>query len=85
MDNYQTPAWDIWDWVKAAGMAATLLTSLGLVTNAKARGQLGGFATTAAAATGLVHLLTPPRCPSCGERQVTQVGQLGYACPRGCM
>lgn len=85
MDSYQTPAWDIWDWLKAAGLAATLLTSLGLVTNPKARRQLGGFATTAAATTGLVQLLTPPRCPTCGARQVTQIGQPGYACPRGCM
>ncbi len=64
MDSYKTPEWDAWDWPKAAGLAAMLLTSLGLVTNPKARRRLGGFATTAAATTGLVQLLTPPCCPS---------------------
>lgn len=85
MDGYQTPAWDVWDWLEASGIAATLLTSLGLITSPKARRQLGGFATAAAATTGLVKLLMPPRCPKCGTRQVTQVVHPGCGCPRGCI
>jgi hypothetical protein len=84
MDGYQTPAWDVWDWLEASGIAATLLTSLGVITSPKARRQLGGFATAAAATTGLVKLLTPPRCPACGTRQSPHASQFGYFCPRGC-
>lgn len=84
MNINESPQWDIWDWLKAAGLAATVLTSLGIITNPKARRELGGFATIAGATTALVHMATPPKCPACGARQVSQIAG-GYACPCGCM
>ncbi len=74
--------WDIWDWLRAAGATATVISSLGLISDRRLRGHLNNFSTAVGITTALIHLVAPARCQACGTRQVWIA--TGFGCPNGC-